>query len=202
MATNSMDADTRRADDDLERADDDFELAPEAEGSALDRWVRTYGRLIRSAVHKVGRGRLRGNEDDVEQRVYIALWRRLRSSPYAEQAIDSPASYVYRAAVRETVRMLREEFATSAAAAPSGEVAASDRTSVGWEENLHLRREVDTALSRLSLERRRAVQGHLAGFDVRELMELWGWSYQKARNLVARGMNDLRRELTARGLEP
>jgi hypothetical protein len=31
-------------------------------------------------------------------------------------------------------------------------------------------------------------------------MEMYGWSYQKARNLVARGMADLREALARRGI--
>ena len=49
-------------------------------------------------------------------------------------------------------------------------------------------------------DRARAVRGHLAGFNVEELMTLYGWTYQRARNLIARGMADLRTELRAKGL--
>ena len=38
------------------------------------------------------------------------------------------------------------------------------------------------------------------GFDVREIMTMYGWSYQMARNLIARGMGELRRSLRAKGI--
>ncbi|HET9317017.1 MAG TPA: hypothetical protein VFQ51_15605, partial [Vicinamibacteria bacterium] len=41
-------------------------------------------------------------------------------------------------------------------------------------------------------ERQAAVRAHLEGFQFQEVMLMHGWSYQKARNLVARGMADLR----------
>jgi RNA polymerase sigma factor (sigma-70 family) len=177
----------------------------EEDPSGLDRWVRDYGRLVRSVVRRVSGTRLRGSEEDVEQRVYLALWKRLRSAPQPEQAIAAPSSYVFRAAVRETVRMLREECdpeppAALAASAANGEVA--DSGSRSREEVLHLRRQLEDVLSTLPTDRRRAVEAHLSGFEVKELMELWDWPYQKARNLVARGMADLRRGLKARGIEP
>jgi DNA-directed RNA polymerase specialized sigma24 family protein len=45
-----------------------------------------------------------------------------------------------------------------------------------------------------------AVRAHLAGFDVREVMRMNGWTYQKARNLIARGMAELREALQDRGI--
>ena len=57
-----------------------------------------------------------------------------------------------------------------------------------------------TALELLAPDRARAVRGHLAGLDAHELMQLYGWSYQRTRNLVARGMADLRDALRARGV--
>jgi DNA-directed RNA polymerase specialized sigma24 family protein len=56
------------------------------------------------------------------------------------------------------------------------------------------------ALGAMAPDRARAVRGHLAGFNVEELMKLYGWTYQRARNLIARGMADLRTELRKRGL--
>jgi DNA-directed RNA polymerase specialized sigma24 family protein len=44
------------------------------------------------------------------------------------------------------------------------------------------------------------VRAHLGGWSVQEIMDLTGWSYQKTRNLVARGMTDLRAALVARGV--
>ena len=45
-----------------------------------------------------------------------------------------------------------------------------------------------------------SVAAHLQGFDVREIMRAYGWTYQKARNLIARGMQDLREALRSRGI--
>ena len=66
-------------------------------------------------------------------------------------------------------------------------------------ESMELGMDIRESLSILAPDRRRAVQAHLMGFDVREIMEIRGWSYNRARNLIARGMADLRRELEKRG---
>ena len=56
------------------------------------------------------------------------------------------------------------------------------------------------SLESLPPDRARAVRAHLAGFSVQEVMALCGWPYQRARNLIARGMADLRDALRERGV--
>jgi RNA polymerase sigma factor (sigma-70 family) len=155
-----------------------------------DALIKRYARLIRAVV-----ARVKGQADeDVEQRVAIALWNRVKG----EQTIDHPSSYIYRCAVRETVRAMQQQRETAplvedlAAGSPSPDAAAA----AGELAELTRR-----CLDGLSADRRRAAEAHLQGFDVDEIMELYGWSYQKARNLVARGMSDLRERLRALGVE-
>ena len=60
------------------------------------------------------------------------------------------------------------------------------------------RAHVTRALRRMPRERRLAAVRHLAGGSVAELMAETGWSYQKARNLISRGLGDLKRTVSAR----
>ena len=50
----------------------------------------------------------------------------------------------------------------------------------------------------LETSRQRAVRAHRAGFEVTEVMEMYGWPYNKARNLIARGMAELRQSIRER----
>lgn len=163
--------------------------------------VRRYGKLIAAMVAKVGRHAPRQVREDVQQRVLIALWKQLRK----EQLIEHPATYIYRTAVRETLRVMRQEAARAQEpidgegparlAAWSGDPhAALDRK----EKMAHIR----VAIQTIAPDRRLAVRAHLSGFEMSEIMGRYGWSYQKARNLVARGMADLRRILKEHGLGP
>ena len=160
--------------------------------------VRDYGRLIAQAIRRViGPGGL-PEPSDIEQQVHIALWQQLRR----EQSIEYPASYVYKAAVREAVRAVRRYRARAEdplEAAPmqvSGPETRADRLT----DARRVQDAVAEALAAMAPDRARAVRGHLAGFNVEELMKLYGWTYQRARNLIARGMADLRVELRSRGL--
>jgi RNA polymerase sigma factor (sigma-70 family) len=160
--------------------------------------VRRYGRLISCVVGKVGGRAAGGIREDVEQRVLMSLWKQVER----EQTIDHPSSYIYRAAVRETVRVLREvdlpstedvedhpDSGTSGASDPHQALEAREQAA-----------QIEAGLNGLQPERARAVRAHLAGFEVAEIMTMYGWPYQKARNLISRGMADLRAALRAQGL--
>ncbi len=164
----------------------------------VEELVHRYAGLIRLAVRRVAGPRAEEIAEDVEQQVALNLLRRMESS---EQIIRHPASYLYRAAVREAVRAIREERRRY-----QGRVFLEDREvedPVVAQEGSELRdtgREIMKAMAGLQPKRRRAVAAHLMGFTVQEIMEMWGWSYNTARNLISRGMADLRAELGKRGI--
>jgi len=160
--------------------------------------VRRYGRLIASVVGRVGGARTSLIKEDIQQQVLIGLWRQVER----EQTIEYPASYVYRAAVRETVRAIRREAAREAQPIGDDDVPIAERSADPYEavaareQAVH----VEEGLASLAPDRARAVRGHLLGLEVAEIMRMYGWPYQKTRNLIARGMADLRRSLLGKGL--
>ncbi|MEM1203563.1 MAG: sigma-70 family RNA polymerase sigma factor [Acidobacteriota bacterium] len=169
---------------------------PEAHRRALHRFealIGEYGNVIRGAIRKVA-GREHGHlVEDLEQQVALELWKQMAR----EQTIDHPSSYLYRAAVRETIRLVRklrqrgEEPLDPAEAPPRDEAPNPEQRFAGGE----IAGKLDRITAGLANDRRRAVVAHLAGYRVREIMDEYGWTYQRARNLVARGMADLRRAL-------
>lgn len=165
--------------------------------SRFDGLVRRYARLVAHAVRRAA-ARLGAHERaDVEQDVLAALWKQVTR----EQDIAHPASYLYKAAVREAVRAVTkvhrraEEPLDAAGLAPYAGPDA-EATAVSAER----REALKAALASLAPDRARAVKAHLAGWPVQDIMRMYGWPYQKARNLVARGMADLRAALRERGV--
>lgn len=130
----------------------------------------------------------------------MSLWQQLSR----EQTITHPSSYIYRAAIRETVRAVKRELeqvrlhtsiddpvvAEPLSGTPDPEEAASAA---------ELGARIERALKDLAPEREQAVRAHLAGYTVDEIMQVHGWPYQKARNLIARGLSDLRDALSKGG---
>jgi RNA polymerase sigma factor (sigma-70 family) len=168
-----------------------------------DALIRKYDRLIRAIVARAGRrmGLRRDSfleQDDIEQEVRLDLWKQIARG----QIIEFPATYIYRATIRETIRVLRRNI--SRVMAPiDGDSRAEQVKDVGdpfqtlaAKEGL---RDIVLGLRSLTPERQSAVRAHLAGFQFQEIMVMYGWTYQKARNLISRGMADLRKSLNGNG---
>jgi RNA polymerase sigma factor (sigma-70 family) len=167
-----------------------------ADEGAIEEIVRKYGRLIRHAIRQAGGRDAASLADDIEQTVIVSLWRQVSH----EQTIEHPASYIFKVAIRETVRAVRrerahEERATAAQATRGDRPPDPEQIAAGRQR----REALAAALASLAPERARAVRAHVGGWSVQEIMELTGWSYQRTRNLIARGMADLRSALIERG---
>jgi RNA polymerase sigma-70 factor (ECF subfamily) len=164
----------------------------DAAESRLAALMAGYRRLVRSVIARAGGRTLRDSREDIEQQVWIAIWRRLQG----EQEIDHPTSYLYTVARREALRAVEEELARVRhleTMPPPADRAAGDPDRALAERETDAR--VQAALAELSPDRRRAMQAVLLGLSVGEIQALFGWSYERARNLIARGRADLREKL-------
>lgn len=153
---------------------------------------------VRAAVRKAGGGRADLDVQDVEQSVLLEVWKQVRR----EQEIHFPSSYLYRAAVRETVRLMARRRNRNEEPLDAQQLSrrhTDDRR--GKLETLEVREALAACLGDLAPDRRKAVEGHLAGYRVGEIMQRYDWSYSRARNLIARGMADLRGKLRALGVD-
>lgn len=155
--------------------------------SRLTVLVSTYRRMVRAVIARVGGAALAETRDDVEQQVWLIIWRRLQG----EQEIDHPTSYLYTVARHEALRAVQEGIARAEREreAPLPPPAADPHRQAALAQETRRLRE---AIEQLSPDRRRAMQAVLNGLDVREIQDLFGWPYEKARNLIARGRADLK----------
>lgn len=160
--------------------------------------MERYAGAIQRAVRRVAGPRAATIDDDVRQIVATSLWRQVQR----EQIIDAPSSYLYRAAIREAVRLVRREMGRGQVPIETAEaVVAPD----GDPHDALARRELGAAIEQVLMalpdDRQRAVRAHLIGMSVQEIMQVHDWTYQRARNLIARGMSDVRAALRARGIQ-
>lgn len=171
----------------------------EPAAKCLEELIKQYGHVIRAAVRKAGGthlSRLGSDAEDVVQSVLLEVWKQVRR----QQDIQYPSSYLYRAAVRETVRLMERTRSRKEDQLGSG-ILGIVTTGDGRDGGLELRQAIDSGLGALLPDRRKAVERHLAGYRVAEIMQRYDWSYSRARNLIARGMADLRDRLRALGVE-
>jgi RNA polymerase sigma-70 factor (ECF subfamily) len=69
-------------------------------------------------------------------------------------------------------------------------------------EELELQQRVARAVDELIPARRSVVRMYLAGYGREEIADLLGWTEPKTRNLLYRGLADLREKLTDMGIGP
>lgn len=168
---------------------------------ALEAAVTKFGTMVR----QVGR-RYRLDEeglDEVMQEVRIRLWRARGTS---EQVGQTNTSYVYRTASSAALDVIRRRRARQADRHDAiEEESVAVLASPGPDphralEGSELEDKVDRAIEEIPASRRPAVRMHLAGYPRDEIADLMGWTEAKTRNLLYRGLADLRERLSAQGV--
>jgi len=144
--------------------------------------------------------------EDIEQEAWVSVWHALKG----EREIAYPASYIYKAGVSAASRAVRrarsrreeslqEDDANDAPARPlPAPIKESPHEAA---ERSECRTKIAAALAQLPENRRAAVGLHLRGLTTSEIGTLLQWSEPKARNLVHRGLKDLRAALRSMGIE-
>ena len=137
--------------------------------------------------------------DEVMQEVRIRLWRARGTS---EQIDETNTSYVYRTASTAALDVLRRRRARQSERHDSidGDDAVAMLTAPNPDphaalEGTELANRVARAIDEIPATRRPAVRMHLAGYPREEIAKLMGWTEAKTRNLLYRGLADLRERL-------
>lgn len=177
--------------------------------AALESLVTRFARLL---YHVAMRHGLAAEDvDDVIQEVRVRLW---RARPESETIASLGTSYVYRTATSAALEVVRRKRGSCPATtladtqdelSDHAPLAAVEAQEGGPEEAL-ARAELAQALARAMLElsttRRTAVRLYLVGYSRDEIARMTGWTEAKARNLIYRGLAELRGILERRGIRP
>lgn len=141
--------------------------------------------------------------DELTQEVRVRLWGALGTD---ERIGAVTPSYLYRAATTAAIDIVRRRRAArgdSLDLVDDAEVSArrAPRTPDRDASLRELSERVEEALESIASSRRPVVRMYLAGYGTTEIGELMGWTEAKARNLVYRGLADLRLRLRAMGID-
>jgi RNA polymerase sigma factor (sigma-70 family) len=170
----------------------------------LNALLEQYGALLHRTILRVCPRELGLLCDDIEQEARLSLWKALQG----EREIAYPVSYIYKVAVSATLRAVRRAKARredpindDSDAGPVLTLRSAEASPHAEVERQEVAQKIDVALKQLPENRRLAVANHLQGLTTPEIGALLGWSEPKARNLVHRGLKDLRVALRVLGIE-
>ena len=167
--------------------------------AALEALVSRFAAMVRSVGARHGLSD--ADLDEVVQEVRIRLWRAGHSG---EQIGALGASYVYRSATSAALDLIRRRRARGGDRTDSVDEHVDElEAERGATDELareELERHVLAALDALPLSRRTVVRLYLSGYEREEIAELLGWTEAKTRNLLYRGLADLRARLTGLGI--
>jgi RNA polymerase sigma-70 factor (ECF subfamily) len=174
---------------------------PERGDESLERLLETYSGLLRSLIRQHCPRGLGIQFSDIEQEARLRLWRALSR----EKKLDAPASYIYRVAVSTTIDAVRRVIARREDQLenemPVHQEPVEPESPAVRVERRELMETIARAVASLPENRRRAGELHLQGLTLADIAALLGWSEGKVRNLVYRGLDDLREILRGEGID-
>jgi RNA polymerase sigma-70 factor (ECF subfamily) len=171
--------------------------------AALDRVLQRFAGMVRAigARHGLSVSDL----DEVMQDVRIRLWRARSSS---EQIEALPTSYIYRTTVAAAVDLMRTRRRGGVTGSDeidplelAEDVAGPHDATHDVEQREGVER-IMAAVDALPEARRAVVRMYLMGYEREEVATLLGWTDGKTRNLLYRGLADLRELLGGRATSP
>jgi len=178
-------------------------IQPDDDASkALEHIVSRFDAFIRRSARR--HGLERADVDEVVQELRLRMWKSLGTAELIRRA---KASYIYRTAISASIDIIRRRrarrFQSTTIDDGLAEITADPprRADAAADAN-DLAQTVHRAMALLPESRRAVVRMHLAGYERDEIAELLGWSEPKTRNLLYRGLADLREILESWGIRP
>ena len=167
----------------------------------IERTIDRFSQVIRSAIRKTCPSIGKADMDDIEQQVKVAVWRQIEKN---EKGIHNLGSYIWRVAYTTTSKVMkrltqqRKELIDTWDDCRGADKAFQSPANSGPDQQYQSRellQIVGESVDGLIDSRRQVVKLYLSGMSTEEITEYFGWTDGKARNLLSRGLADLREML-------
>jgi len=169
--------------------------------SAIETLISRFRTMVRSVGAR--RGLVEADLDEVLQDVRIRLWHAGEGGKSLEEL---GSSYLYHLASTAALDLLRRRRARRADDTEDirerTDLTTNNASPHDAMEARELASQIEAAVETLSIDRRVAVRMHLSGYDREDIARMLGWTEARTRNLLYRGLDDLRRRLTDMGIAP
>lgn len=168
---------------------------------------RDYAGLRRALSRAVRRACPGWMSESAEDVVQIAMAKVVATMDAGKSADEIGLAYVSRVAYHAVVDEMRRQrrrraLATVEVDEVHGAIAEARPDPEAATAGAQLGTEIRDCLSQMARSRRLAVVLYLEGRGATEIARMFDWKRKQADNLVYRGIGDLRRCLTDKGLEP
>lgn len=166
----------------------------------FERLVEKYSRFIESQILQFNPQKNGIDPDDIFQEVKIKLWNVLTD----EKKIYSYSSYIKKIVNSCVIDQIRKSRREEGVISNEKRKKISDRRSYYKKHNSseeELKNMVGEAVGSLMESRRRVVKLFLLNMTLEEIAIFLNWSEAKTRNLLYRGLDDLKKMLKEKGIE-
>ena len=166
----------------------------------LKRIIEKYSWFIESQILQFNPQKNGIDPDDISQEVKIKLWNVLTD----EKKIYSYSSYIKKIVNSCVIDQIRKSRREEGVISNEKRKRISDRLSFYKRHNYsedQLKNMVGEAVESLMLSRRRVVKLFLLNMTLEEIAIFLNWSEAKTRNLLYRGLDDLKKILRAKGID-
>jgi RNA polymerase sigma-70 factor (ECF subfamily) len=158
-----------------------------------------FSASIKASIRRFGLERSGIDPEDIFQEVKIKIWKKLAH----EKNVSNQASYINRvvnSTLIDQIRKVRRQEKLIYHEKQKWLVEEKCRPEAPVEDSV-FREMIFEAADSLMESRRKAVKLFLSDLTVDEISLTLNWSKDKTRNLLYRGLSDLKRKLKERGIE-
>lgn len=170
----------------------------------LDRFtviINRFSSFIKKNIYKFNPQQNGIDPEDIFQEVRIRIWRILKS----EKKIDNLTSYIMKivnSTVIDQIRKSRRQGEIILAEKQKNISEKRKTYTISSSPNERLLKDIiGLAVENLRDSRKKVVKLYLLNLTIAEIAALFGWSIHKTRNLLYRGLNDIKKELKDQGVD-
>ena len=165
----------------------------------LEHILEKFTKSIKANILKYRLEKIGVDLDDVLQEVQIKIWKRLAN----EKKVLHYSSYINRIVNSTLIDFIRKSKRQEKLIYQEKEKRRLEKESKHEDayENLALREIISEAADTLIESRRKVVKLFLLDIPIEEISVVLGWSKDKTRNLLYRGLSDMKGKLKEKGIE-
>ncbi len=175
----------------------DWEKKKEDEFKLL---INNFSNLIRIHINKFNLPKFGLDPEDIAQEIKMKIWGILKS----EKEISNYPSYIKKIVHSSVIDVLRKRKRDEGiySQVKQNKISETKKNYATELQNEEYYKEIITAaVDSLIESRRRAVKLFLLGMTIEEISAFYSWSQHRARNLVYRGLADLKKMLIKKEID-